>query len=49
MESGREVERSKAAHRSQSSRKEPVMMFAFVLAIVGIVVLKTLEHVAARG
>jgi hypothetical protein len=32
-----------------SDRKEHVMMFAFALALIGIAVLETLEHVAARS
>lgn len=30
-----------------SDRKEHVMMFAFALALIGIAVLETLEHLAA--
>jgi len=33
----------------KSSREEHVMMFAFALAVIGIVVLETLELVAARA
>jgi hypothetical protein len=32
-----------------SNREEHAMMFAFVLAVIGIVVLETLEHVAAKA
>jgi hypothetical protein len=45
MESGRE-ERSGPPTRS---RKEHAMMFAFALAIVGAVVLKSLDYVAAHS
>jgi uncharacterized membrane protein len=38
---------SKASKRS--SRKEHVMMFAFVLALVGVVVLGSLQIVAAHA
>jgi uncharacterized membrane protein len=38
---------SKASKRS--SRKEHVMMFAFVLALVGVVVLASFEHLGARS
>ncbi len=31
------------------NQEEHVMMFAFVLAMIGIVVIKTLEHVAANA
>jgi hypothetical protein len=43
------VERVRGAARaSERSRKEPAMMFAFVLAVVGVVVLGSFEYVAAH-
>jgi hypothetical protein len=32
-----------------SRRKEHVMMFAFALALIGVVVLKSLEHAASHS
>jgi hypothetical protein len=45
MEKGREVQRGLPT----SSRKEHAMMFAFVLALVGVVALRSLEYVAAHS
>jgi hypothetical protein len=42
------AKRSGGSTRS-SNREEHVMMFAFVLALIGIVVIETLEHVAAHA
>jgi hypothetical protein len=44
-------ERAKRSNEDpgSSDREEPVMMFAFVLAVIGIVVLETLEHVVAKA
>jgi hypothetical protein len=44
MESGREEQQGPPTR----SRKEHAMMFAFALALVGVVVLKSLEVVAAH-
>jgi hypothetical protein len=38
-----------AARPRTRSRKEPVMMFAFALALVGVVVLGSLDIIAARS
>jgi len=45
MERGRE----KRSTRDPSSRKEHAMMFAFALALVGIVVIGSLEIAAAHA
>jgi hypothetical protein len=43
-------EASEAEQRNRSSnREEHVMMFAFALALIGIVVLASLEHLAANA
>jgi hypothetical protein len=46
MDPEREAE---AGTPAAANAKEHVMMFAFVLALIGIAVLKTLEHVAASA
>jgi hypothetical protein len=48
MERGREA-RTGNSHLGTRSGKEPVMMFAFALALVGVAVLGTLNFIAAHG
>jgi DMSO reductase anchor subunit len=39
----------KRREHTREERKEHVMMFAFVLALIGVVVLASFEHLGARS
>jgi hypothetical protein len=43
------MEELEATGAHPEKRKEHVMMFAFVLALVGVVVLASFEHLGARS
>ncbi len=49
MHGNREAGEAEQPNRSNHREEELVMMFALVLAVIGIVVLETLEHVAAKA
>jgi len=49
MHGDREASEAEQGNTRKSSGEERVMMFAFVLALIGIIVLETLEHVAAHA
>ena len=49
MHGNREAREAEQRKTRSSNEKEHAMMFAIALALIGIIVLKSLEHVAANA